>query len=104
MYHKFLQVFTTPSTPDIVEGQIWSFDKRCISPDKRQKEKEYFMLLSMRKTFLIVMMALALLAGLSGLSAHMVSMPAMYDHTGIYSSHMPAGGGNWYCPPPPRGC
>ena len=64
------------------------------------------MLLSMRKTFLIVMIVLALLAGLSGLSAHMVSIPAMYHHTGIFSSHMPAGGGggNWYCPPPPRGC
>ena len=64
------------------------------------------MLLSMRKTFLIVMIVLALLACLSGWSAHMVSMPAMYHHTGIFSSHMPAGGGggNWYCPPPPRGC
>ena len=64
------------------------------------------MLLSMRKTFLIVMIVLALLAGLFGWSAHMVSMPAMYHHTGIYSAHVLAdgGGGNWYCPPPPRGC
>ncbi len=65
------------------------------------------MLLSMRKTFLIVMIVLALLfAGLSSLSAHMVSMPTMYQHTGIFSSHMPTGGGGgkWYCPPPPRGC
>jgi hypothetical protein len=63
------------------------------------------MLLSMRKTFLIVMIVLALLAGLSSLSAHMVSMPTMYQHTGIFSPHMPTGGGGkWYCPPPPRGC
>jgi hypothetical protein len=64
------------------------------------------MLLSMRKTFLIVMIVLALLAGLSSLSAHMVSMPTIYQHTGIFSSHMPTGGGGgkWYCPPPPRGC
>ena len=66
------------------------------------------MLLSMRKTFLIVMIVLALLAGLFGWSAHMVSTPAMYHHTGhvlsIYSSHVLADGGNWYCPAPPRGC
>ncbi len=58
------------------------------------------MLLSMRKTFLIVMIVLALLAGLFGWSAHMVSTPAMYHHTGIYSSHVLA----WYCPAPPRSC
>ena len=64
------------------------------------------MVLSMRKTLLIVMIVLALLVALSGLSAHMVTMPAMYHHTGIYSSHVLAddGGGNWYCPPPPRSC
>ena len=58
------------------------------------------MVLSMRKTLLIVMIVLALLVALSGLSAHMVTMPAMYHHTGIYSSHVLA----WYCPPPPRSC
>ena len=58
------------------------------------------MVLSMRKTLLIVMIVLALLVALSGWAVHMVTMPAIYHHTGIYSSHVLA----WYCPPPPRGC
>ncbi len=61
---------------------------------------EYFMLLSLRKTFVIVILALALLAGLFGWSMHMISTPAIYHLTSVHSIHTLA----YYCPPPPRGC
>jgi len=63
------------------------------------------MLLSLRKSVAIVIMVLALLAGLLGWSMHLVSMPAMYHHSSIHSIHALADGGpNYYCPPPPRSC
>jgi hypothetical protein len=58
------------------------------------------MLLSLRKTLVLVIMALALLAGMLGWSAHMISMPTIYYHTSVHSIHTLA----HYCPPPPRGC
>jgi hypothetical protein len=62
------------------------------------------MLLSLRKTLLVVIMALALLAGLLGWSARMSSMPNMYHHSTIQSTHTLADGPNFYCLPPPKGC
>lgn len=62
------------------------------------------MLLSLRKTLLVVLMALALLAGLIGWSARMISTPAMYHHSNISSTHALADGPNIVCLPPPKGC
>ena len=63
------------------------------------------MLLSLRKTLLVVLMALALLAGLVGWSARMSStIPTMYHHSTILSTHTLADGPNSYCLPPPKGC
>ncbi len=61
------------------------------------------MLLSLRKTVAIVIMVWALIAGLLGWSLRLVSMPAIYHHSGIHSIHSLADGGS-YCPPPPRSC
>jgi hypothetical protein len=58
------------------------------------------MLLSLRKTLLVVIMALAMLAGLFGWSMRMTSTPAMYHHSSIHSTHTLA----YYCPAPPRSC
>ncbi len=58
------------------------------------------MVVSMKKAFLVVILALALLAGLFGWTMRMVTMPALPHTTGMHSSHTVA----WYCPPPPRAC
>lgn len=62
------------------------------------------MLLSLRKMFLVILMALALLAGLIGWSARMTSTPTMYHHSSISSTHALADGPNFVCLPPPKGC
>ena len=67
---------------------------------EKEREKEYFMLLSLRRFFVLVILALALLAGLFGWTVRMMAMPTTPYHTGLHSSHAVA----WYCPPPPRNC
>lgn len=62
------------------------------------------MLVSLRKMFVLVILALTLLAGLIGWSVRMVSMPMMQHHSGVHSTQILADGPNWYCPPPPRFC
>ncbi|HYT27961.1 MAG TPA: hypothetical protein VEL72_03010 [Ktedonobacteraceae bacterium] len=62
------------------------------------------MLLSLRKFFVLVILALALLAGLFGWTVRMMAMPTTPYHTGMHSSHLVADGPLWYCPPPPRNC
>jgi len=54
----------------------------------------------MKKAFVMVILALALLAGLFGWTVRMVTMPSTPFHTGVHSTHVLA----WYCPPPPRYC
>ncbi|HZS78187.1 MAG TPA: hypothetical protein VFA41_16365 [Ktedonobacteraceae bacterium] len=58
------------------------------------------MLVSLRKMFVLIILALTLLAGLIGWSARMVTMPMMQHHSGVHTTHTLA----WYCPPPPRFC
>jgi len=59
------------------------------------------MTVSLKKTIVMIILALALLAGLFGWTMRMVTMPsALPLHTGMNSSHAIA----WYCPPPPRYC
>jgi len=58
------------------------------------------MVVSMKKAFVMVILALALLAGLFGWTVRMVTMPSTPFHTGLHSTHVLA----WYCPPPPRYC
>ncbi len=59
------------------------------------------MAVSIKKTVVMIILALALLAALVGWTARMVTMPSSLPlHTGIHSSHATA----WYCPPPPRDC
>ena len=66
-----------------------------------REEKEYFMAVSIKKTVVMIILALALLAGLFGWTVRMVTMPSSLPlHTGLHSSHAIA----WYCPPPPRDC
>lgn len=63
-----------------------------------KKEKEYFMAISIKKTLLMVILVLALLAALFGWTARMIAAPSY--HAAAHSSHTLA----WYCPPPPRYC
>lgn len=58
------------------------------------------MVVSMKKAFVMVILALALLAGLFGWTVRMVTMPSTPFHMGVHSTHALA----WYCPPPPRYC
>jgi len=58
------------------------------------------MVVSMKKAFVMVILALALLAGLFGWTVRMVTMPSTPFHPGVHSTHVLA----WYCPPPPRYC
>jgi hypothetical protein len=62
------------------------------------------MVVSMKKAFVMVILALALLAGLFGWTVHMMTLPSMPFHTSVQSSHVLADGPPWYCPPPPRDC
>jgi hypothetical protein len=65
-----------------------------------KKGKEYFMAISLKKTVVMILLALALLAGLLGWTVRMMTLPSMQYHTAAQSSHALA----WYCPPPPRYC
>lgn len=57
------------------------------------------------KTVVMIILALALLAGLLGWTMRVQAMPATQFHTGIHSSQMLADGPpNCTCPPPPRVC
>ncbi len=62
------------------------------------------MAVSIKKTVVMIILALALLAGLFGWTARMVTMPSMPYHAAAQSSHLLADGPLWYCPPPPRYC
>jgi hypothetical protein len=58
------------------------------------------MVVSLKKAFVMVILALALLAGLFGWTVRMVTMPSSPFHTGAHSTGLLT----WYCPPPPRWC
>jgi hypothetical protein len=74
---------------------------RVQSASGAREEKEYFMAVSIKKTVVMIILALALLAGLFGWTMRMMAMPSSLPlHTGMHSSHAIA----WYCPPPPRDC
>ena len=62
------------------------------------------MAVSIKKTVVMIILALALLAGLFGWTARMMTMPSMQYHTAAQSSHVLAVSPHWYCPPPPRDC
>lgn len=65
------------------------------------------MVLSMKRLFLIVVMALALLAGLFGWSAKMMTSPSLQQHHGAsVQVRMLADGPDVRvgCPPPPFSC
>jgi len=62
------------------------------------------MAVSLKKTIVMIILALALLAGLFGWTMRMEAMPSMQFHTGIHSSHVLADGPGITCPPPPRVC
>jgi hypothetical protein len=66
----------------------------------QREEKEYFMTVSLRKTFLLVVLALILLVGLLGWTLRVMASSAIYHSTSIHSSHAIA----YTCPPPPRYC
>ena len=58
------------------------------------------MVVSLKKAFVMIILALALLAGLFGWTVRVVTMPSTPFHTGAHSTGAQA----WYCPPPPRWC
>ena len=58
------------------------------------------MVISLRRTLMLVLLALALLLGLLGWSMTMHAAPVLPHHSSVQSSHAVA----WYCPPPPRNC
>lgn len=64
------------------------------------------MVLSLKRLFLVVVMALALLAGLFGWSSKMMTTPTLQNHHGaIVQTHKLADGGvRTGCPPPPFAC
>lgn len=62
------------------------------------------MTVSLKKAVVMIILALALLAGLLGWTMRMVTMPSMPYHAAVHSSHVLADGPNWICPPPPRYC
>jgi hypothetical protein len=62
------------------------------------------MIVSLKKAFVLVILALALLVGLFGWTMRMMAMPSMPFHTGMHSTHALADDPNWYCLPPPRWC
>jgi len=71
---------------------------------ERKGEKEYFMAISIKKSVVMIILALALLAGLFGWTVRMVTMPSTPYHAAAHSSRLLADGPPWYCPPPPRFC
>ena len=54
-----------------------------------KKGKEYFMAVSMKKTLVMIILALALLAGLLGWTVRMMTMPSAPFHMAAHSSHEP---------------
>lgn len=62
------------------------------------------MLLSLRKFFVLVILALALLAGLFGWTVRMMAMPTTPYHSGMHSGIQMVDDPTWYCPAPPRNC
>ena len=62
------------------------------------------MVVSMKKTVVMIILALALLVGLFGWTVRMMAMPSMPYHAAAHSSHLLADGPPWYCMPPPRIC
>ena len=62
------------------------------------------MVLTMKKSIVLVAMAVALAAGLFGWTVRMTTLQTVpQHHTGIHSSQL-ADGPTWYCPAPPRMC
>ena len=55
---------------------------------------------TLKRTVLLVILALALLLSLVGWTVRMMTVPASPYHVGVLSSHVTA----FYCPPPPRNC
>lgn len=53
---------------------------------------------TLKRTILLVILALALLLSLAGWTVRAMTLPA--SHMGVHSGHTIA----WYCPPPPRDC
>lgn len=62
------------------------------------------MVVSIKKTVLLVLLALALLIALFAWTMRIEAMPSMPFHTGIHSTHVLADGPGITCPPPPRMC
>ncbi len=58
------------------------------------------MVFTLQRVFLVVVMALALLAGLFGLETRMQTAAPVHHSSSIQSTHTLA----YYCPPPPYVC
>jgi hypothetical protein len=90
-----------------MEGQNEPLRVQGFTARNAKKGKEYFMVVSIKKTVLMVLLALALLIALFAWTVRIEAMPSMPYHTGIHSiqsSHMLADGPGITCPPPPRMC
>jgi hypothetical protein len=79
-----------------LSGYLRSVSVRCAG----RKEKERLMQATLKRTALMIILALALLLSLVGWTARMMAAPATPAHLGLHSSHTIA----YYCPPPPRYC
>lgn len=60
------------------------------------------MALAVRRTWLIIVLALGLLVGLLGWTMHMEATPV--HAAGLQRIHLVTSGPNYYCPPPPYDC
>lgn len=58
------------------------------------------MVVSLKRTVVMIILALVLLAGLIGWTVRAQASPSLPFHTGLHSSHVVA----LTCPPPPRYC
>lgn len=87
-----------------MEGQDVPLHVSISDAKSAREKKEYFMTVSMKKTVVMLILALALLVGLLGWTVRMMTMPAVPYHAAVQSSHLLATGPHWYCPPPPREC
>ncbi|MFL5691391.1 MAG: hypothetical protein ACJ795_06265, partial [Ktedonobacteraceae bacterium] len=66
------------------------------------EEKEFIrMVATLRRTVLLIMLALALLAGLVGWTLHMEVAFPTHPNAPIHSSHIQTA---YVCPPPPFNC
>ncbi len=61
------------------------------------------MALAVRRAWLIIVLALGLLAGLLGWTMHMETAMPLHA-AGTHITRQMASGPNWYCPPPPYDC